>query len=98
MLTEKDLDDYLIWCAYQVPSREAMRPELGRGVHWLMEMGVTRSPLRSSLPWYSFEAARSYDLMELWRLQSLPVRDKKAEHEIRNLLARLGAGVRPYKP
>jgi hypothetical protein len=95
-MTEQDLDDWLIWCGYAPQSREAVRPQLSRGVRWLREMGVTRLPF--GLPWYSFEAARSSDLLSLWELHARPVRDKKAEHELRNLLAQLGAGVRPYKP
>jgi hypothetical protein len=97
MLSEQDLDAYLIWSAYAALAREAMRPQLTRGVRWLAEMGVTRSPLRAGIPWYSFEAARSHDLINLWLLQALPVRDTAAEHEMRNLLSRLGAGVRPYR-
>jgi hypothetical protein len=98
MLSEKDLDDYMIWSGYVPQSREAMRPRLQRGVRWLAKMGVTSSPLRPRLPWWSREAARSHDLINLWLLEHRPVRDKATEHEMRNLLARLGAGVRPYKP
>jgi hypothetical protein len=97
MLNERDLDEYLIWSAYAWQAREEMRPQLSRGVRWLTEMGVTRSPLKARLPWWSLEAARSNDLMNLWRLQALAERNKSEEHEMRNLLARLGAGVRPYK-
>jgi hypothetical protein len=74
-----------------------MRPYLRRGVRWLAKMGVTKSPLRPRLPWWSHEAARSHDLINLWLLEHRPNRDKDAEHQLRNLLARLGAGVRPYK-
>jgi hypothetical protein len=97
MLTEEDLDYYMIWSGYTPQSRQAMQPQLGRGVSWLTEMGVDRSPLRPRLPWYSFEAARSHDLINLWLLQARQNRDKDAEHKMRDLLARLGAGVRPYK-
>jgi hypothetical protein len=98
MLTEDDLDYYMIWSGYVPQSRQAMRPQLARGVRWLTDKGVERSPLRPSLPWYSFEEARSHDLINLWLLQARRERDQDAEHQMRNLLARLGAGVRPYKP
>jgi hypothetical protein len=49
------------------------------------------------LPWWSHDAARSHDLINLWLLEHRPNRDKDAEHQLRNLLARLGAGLRPYK-
>jgi len=98
MLSERDLDDYMIWSGYAPQSRAAMWSQLSRGVRWLAEMGVTRSPLQARGQWWSLEAARSHDLINLWLLQGRPVRDKEAEHEMRNLLARLGAGVRPYKP
>ncbi len=97
MLTEEDLDYYMIWSGYTPQSRQAIQPQLGRGVSWLTEMGVDRSPLRPRPPWYSFEAARSHDLINLWLLQARQNRDKNAEHKMRDLLARLGAGVRPYK-
>ena len=93
----QDLDYYMIWSGYAPQSREAMRPQLQRGVRWLAKMGVTRSPLRPRLPWRSPEAARSHDLINLWLLEHRPVRDKAAEHKMRNLLAGLGTGVRPYK-
>ncbi len=98
MLTEQDLDDYMIWSGYARQSRAAMQPRLRSGVRWLTEMGVTRSPLKSRLPWWSFEAARSNDLINLWLLQARPERDKHVEHSMRNLIAGLGAGVRPFKP
>src|SRR5437868_2548765 len=97
MLTEDDLDHYMIWSGYVPQSREAMHPHLTRGVRWLTEMGVARSPLRPRPPGYSFEAARSHDLINLWLLQARPIRDQDAEHKMRDLLARLGAAVRPYK-
>src|SRR5260370_8981729 len=46
MLSEQDLDDYMIWSGYAPQSRAAMRPNLSRGVRWLADMGVSRSPLR----------------------------------------------------
>jgi hypothetical protein len=98
MLSEQDLDDYMIWSGYAPQSRAAMQPLLSRGVRWLTDLGVTRSPLKARLPWWSFEAARSNDLISLWLLQARPERDKEAEHSMRNLIAGLGAGVRPYKP
>lgn len=98
MLSEQDVDDYLIWSGYAPQSRDVMRPQLSRGIRWLTEMGVSRSPLKAELPWWSLEAARSHDPMNLWLLQARPERDKEAEHSMRNLLARMGAGVRPYKP
>jgi hypothetical protein len=79
VLSEQDLDDYMLPSGYAPQSREAMRAQLQRGVRWLTEMGVTRSPLRPKLPWWSFEAARSHDLINLWLLDR-PVRDKAAEH------------------
>lgn len=98
MLSEQDLDDYMIWSGYAPQSRAAMRPKLSRGVRWLADMGVSRSPLKPRLSWWSFEAARSHDLINLWLLQARQKRDKEAEHGMRNLLAGLGAGVRLYKP
>ncbi len=60
MLTEDDLDHYMILSGYTPPSREAVRPNLARGVKWLTIMGVSRSPLRPTrLRWYTYEAARS---------------------------------------
>jgi hypothetical protein len=96
-MTEQDLDHYMIWSSYFPQSREAMRPYLRRGVQWLARMGVTESPLRLRLPLSPLAVARSHDLINLWLLEHLPNRDKDAEHVLRNLLARLGAGVRPYK-
>jgi len=49
MLTEQDLDDYMIWNGYAPQSREAMRPKFVGGVRWLTRMGVTRSPLKPRL-------------------------------------------------
>jgi hypothetical protein len=98
VLSERDLDYYMIWSGFAPQSRAAMRPQLQRAMRWLAETGVARSPLRPRLPWYSFEAARSHDLINLWLLQARPVSDKRAEHQLRNLLARRGAGVRPCKP
>jgi hypothetical protein len=54
MLTEDDLDYYMISSGYVPQSRQAMRPQLARGVRWLTDKGVERSPLRPRLPWYSF--------------------------------------------
>src|SRR5450759_4919283 len=98
MLTEDDLDHYMIWSGYAPQSREAMRPELSRGVSWLTKMGVTQSPLRPTrLPWYSREAARSHDLINLWLKEHHTIRDQESEHELRDLLAQIGAPVRLYK-
>jgi hypothetical protein len=98
VLTEGDLDHYMIWSGYAPQSREAMRPELSRGVRWLTKMGVTKSPLRPTrLPWYSREAARSHDLINLWLMEHHMIRDQESEHELRDLLAQIGAPVRPYK-
>jgi hypothetical protein len=61
-------------------------------------MGVTRSPLRPTrLPWYSREAARSHDLMNLWLKEHHTIRDQESEHPLRDLLAQIGVPVRPYK-
>jgi len=49
MLTEEDLDHYMIWNGYTAQSREATRPELVRGVRWLAKVGLTRSPLQAPL-------------------------------------------------
>lgn len=98
MLTEDDLDHYMIWSGYAPQSREAMRPFLARGVRWLTSMGVTRSPLRPErLPSYSYEAARSHDLINLWLKEHNRDRDSESEHELRDLLAQIGAPVRPYR-
>lgn len=98
MLSEQDLLDYMRWSSYFPQTVEAMRPQIPRAIDWLAEMGVTESPLRHRERWATVESARAHDLLNLWLLQSRPTRDKAAEHEMRNLLARLGAGVRPYKP
>lgn len=98
MLTEQDLVDYMVWSAHAPQSVEELRPKLARGVAWLSEMGLTESPLHRTDQWWSLESARAHDLIDLWLLQARPIRDRAAEHEMRNLLARLGAGVRPYKP
>lgn len=58
MLTEKDLDDYMIWSGYVTQSRELMRPKLARGVKWLTKMGVTRSPLHLGPAGHSHDLAR----------------------------------------
>jgi hypothetical protein len=97
MLTEQDLDDYMIWSGYAPQSREAMRPKLARGVRWLTRMGVTRSPLKPRLPAYSFEAARSHNLINHWLYETRQEHDPEAEHAQRDLLALMGAPVRPYK-
>jgi hypothetical protein len=98
MLTEGDLDHYMIFSGYAPQSRRAVRPQLARGVRWLTKMGVTRSPLRPTrLPWYSYEAARSHDLINLWLKEHHKIRDPQSEHELRDLLAQIGAPVRPYK-
>src|SRR5260370_42550802 len=97
MLTDQALEVYMIWSGYTPQPREAMRRQLSRGVRWLAEMGVARSPLRPRLPWWSREAARSHDLMNLWLLEHRPNRDPQAEHEMRDLRAQMGAAVRPYK-
>jgi hypothetical protein len=98
MLTEDDLDHYMIWSGYAPQSREAMRPQLTRGVRWLKKMGVDRSPLRPTrLASYSREAARSHDLINLWLKEHHKIRDQESEHELRDLLAQIGAPVRPYK-
>jgi hypothetical protein len=94
MLTEDDLDRYMIRSGYTPQSREAMRPYLARGVKWLTTMGVTRSPLR---PWYTYEAASSHDLINLWLKEHHSVRDSQSEYELWDLLAQIGAPVRPYK-
>jgi len=95
---KQDLDDCIIWWGLAPQSRDAMRPQIQVGASRLAEMGVTKSPLRPRLPWWSFEAAKSHNLINLWPLQSGLVRDKDADYEIRNLVARLGAGFRAYKP
>jgi hypothetical protein len=98
MLTEDDLDHYMIWSGYLPQSREAMRPYLARGVKWLSTMGVTGSPLRPTrLRWYTYEAARSHDLINLWLKEHQSLRDPQSEHDLRDLLAQIGAPVRPYK-
>ena len=98
MLTEDDVDRYMIWSGYTPQSREAMRPHLARAIKWLTTMGVTRSPLRPPrLPWYTYEAARSHDLINLWLKEHHSVRDSQSEHELRDLLAQIGAPVRSYK-
>jgi hypothetical protein len=97
MLTEHDLDAYLIWCGLAPQSRKDLGPQFPRAISWLAEMGVTESPLYKPDRWSSLKWARADDLLHLWELQARPTRDHAAEHEIRNLLARLGAGVRPYK-
>jgi hypothetical protein len=97
-MTEQDLDEYAIWSGWVPQSREAIRPELARGVQWLAKMGVTQSPLKNRSPWYSFKVAIAHNLMNQWLLEHRQDRsDKSAEHELRNLNVRLGAGVRPYK-
>lgn len=61
-------------------------------------MGVTRSPLRPErMAWYSPEAAWSHDLINLWLKEHHRDRDPESEHELRDLLAQIGAPVRPYK-
>ena len=98
MFTADDLDHYLVWSGWTSQSIEAVRPHLERGARWLTSMGVTRSPLRPTrLPWYSYEAARSHDLINLWLKEHHRDRDPDSEHELRDLLARIGAPVRPYK-
>lgn len=98
MLTEDDLVHYMTWSSYAPQSVDAMRPELARGVRWLTKMGVRRSPLRPTpLSWYSYEAARSHDLITLWLKEHHNIRDHESEHELRDLLAQIGAPVRPYK-
>ncbi len=98
MLTEDDLDHYMIWSGYTPQSRHALRRHLARGVKWLTSMGVTRSPLRPTrLPWYTYEAAHSHDLINLWLKEHHSMRCAQSEHELRDLLAQIGAPVRPYK-
>ena len=61
-------------------------------------MGVTRSPLRPErLPSYSYEAARSHELINLWLKEHDRDRDSESEHELRDLLPQIGAPVRPYR-
>lgn len=96
-MTENDLDGWLISCGISTQSRDKVRPQYPRAVRWLAENGVTESPLHQPDRALSVKWARADDLLHLWELQARPTRDKAAEHEMRNLLARLGAGVRPYK-
>jgi hypothetical protein len=96
-MTENDLDGWLISCGISTQSRDKVRPQYPRAVRWLAENGVTESPLHQPDRALSVKSARADDLLHLWELQARPTRDKAAEHEMRNLLARLGAGVRPYK-
>jgi hypothetical protein len=61
-------------------------------------MDVTSSPLRPiRLSWYAHEAARSHDLINLWLKEHHAIRDHEDEHDLRDLLAQIGAPVRPYK-
>lgn len=97
-MTETDLDDWLISCGLVSQSRDAVRSQYPRAVRWLADNGVTESPLHQPDRALSLKWARADDFLHLWELQARPTRDAAAEHEMRNLLVRLGAGVRQYKP
>lgn len=97
MLTEQDLIDYMIWSGYVSQSVKAMRPKLARGVRWLTDMGVTRSPLHLELSAYSRELALSHNLINHWLYTTRNAHDPVVEHAHRDLLAQMGAPVRPYK-
>lgn len=97
MLTEEDLDQYMIWSGYAPQSRQAMRPKLARGVRWLTEMGVTESPLRVRPLGYSRQVALAHDLINHWLYETRQQHAPEQEHAMRDLLAQMGAPVRPYK-
>lgn len=80
VFTADDLDHYVIWSGWSPQSRAAVKDDLERGARWLTSMGVTRSPLRPErLPWYSYEAARSHDLINLWLKEHHRLRDPNSE-------------------
>lgn len=74
-------------------TRQISYPE---GRSWIMQVMA-----QASAEMQAFGSARIDNILNLWlkehRLQEVRNADPESEHDLRDLLARQGVGVRPYK-
>jgi hypothetical protein len=88
-----------LWCTVTAPSVRALLPDLPGAERLLRRKGFNELPpmIRPGI----FGDARIDNLLNDWlkehRMKEVRNADQDSEHELRDLLARQGVGVRPYK-